>query len=343
MDRVETAGPASELETVPLYNIKAVTEATGLPAATLRAWERRYGAFSPGRTPSGYRLYSERDIARIRWLMARLDQGMSISQAIKLLSNEKVYLRGQAASQIGDDSGSQSEARQALLQTLLRFDEARADEILEQAFAAYGLEAVSERIIAAAMVQIGEGWHREEISITAEHFASSYLRRKLDALINATPRNEEGPLIVLGCAPNDWHELGLLLIHLFLRRRGFHVIYLGQNVPEMQFAEEMKRLHPAVVMISASIQESVAGLARLGRALESMSPPTPIFGYGGVIFNRRPELREQMPGLFVGENARQAAQNVMELCRSGSWAETVAGAPSRGLAGNGRKITLEFH
>ena len=71
----------------PIYNIKAVTEATGLPAATLRAWERRYGALSPGRTQSGYRLYSARDIAVLRWLKARIDEGVSISQAITLLNH----------------------------------------------------------------------------------------------------------------------------------------------------------------------------------------------------------------------------------------------------------------
>ena len=32
-----------ELDNQPIYNIKAVVEATGLTAATLRAWERRYG------------------------------------------------------------------------------------------------------------------------------------------------------------------------------------------------------------------------------------------------------------------------------------------------------------
>ena len=39
------------------YRIHVVAEMTGIPAATLRAWERRYGIPSPERTASGYRLY----------------------------------------------------------------------------------------------------------------------------------------------------------------------------------------------------------------------------------------------------------------------------------------------
>jgi MerR family transcriptional regulator, light-induced transcriptional regulator len=69
---------------VPLFNTKAVVQQTGIGAPTLRAWERRYMLLSPERAHNDYRLYSERDIAIIRWLKDRVDAGMSISQAIAL-------------------------------------------------------------------------------------------------------------------------------------------------------------------------------------------------------------------------------------------------------------------
>jgi len=69
---------------VPLFNTKAVVRETGIAAPTLRAWERRYSILSPERAQNDYRLYSERDIAIIRWLKDRVDAGMSISQAIAL-------------------------------------------------------------------------------------------------------------------------------------------------------------------------------------------------------------------------------------------------------------------
>ncbi len=69
---------------VPLFNTKAVAQQTGIPAPTLRAWERRYVILSPERAHNDYRLYSERDIVIIRWLKEQIDAGMSISQAIAL-------------------------------------------------------------------------------------------------------------------------------------------------------------------------------------------------------------------------------------------------------------------
>ncbi len=72
----------------PMFNTKAVVQQTGVPAATLRAWERRYTLLSPERADNAYRLYTERDIVMIRWLKERVNAGMSISQAIALFRHK---------------------------------------------------------------------------------------------------------------------------------------------------------------------------------------------------------------------------------------------------------------
>ena len=59
----------------PLFNIGAVERVTGVPVATLRAWEHRYGFPESARTPGGHRLYSQRDIQRIEWVKERIEQG----------------------------------------------------------------------------------------------------------------------------------------------------------------------------------------------------------------------------------------------------------------------------
>lgn len=62
--------------------LKAVSERTGIPAATVRTWERRYRFIQPTRSPSGYRIYGERDIARIMEVKHLLEQGVRISEAM---------------------------------------------------------------------------------------------------------------------------------------------------------------------------------------------------------------------------------------------------------------------
>src|SRR5512135_1445287 len=74
--------------TTPAFNLKVVLKETGLGADTLRAWERRYGLPVPQRTQGGHRLYSQRDIETIKWLMARQAEGLSISRAVDLWNKQ---------------------------------------------------------------------------------------------------------------------------------------------------------------------------------------------------------------------------------------------------------------
>ena len=312
-----------DLDNEAVYNMKAVVEATGISAVTLRAWERRYGALSSGRTANGYRLYSARDIVVLRWLKARGDEGMSISQAISLLAHRRA-LHAAPFQRHDTEARGPRNACEKLLNALLQYDEAMADRALDEAFAVYGLESASEQILTPAMIQLEDLWHAGRTATAAEHFATNYLRRKLDAITNAAPTANAGPLVVLGCGPGVWHELRLLVIHLMLRRRNVNTIYLGQNVPQDQFVEEMQWLKPALIIMVATTADTVPGLMDLASAVQNMPAPRPVFAFGGRIFSVQPELRRQVPGVFLGENARSAVNDVV------AW---IAGAP---LAKSGR-------
>src|SRR3712207_2959209 len=83
-----TQPPAiAHLSDAPVCNTKAVARETGVHADTLRARERRYGVPRTKRTGDRHRLYSDRDIAIIRWMRDRNDEGMNISHAVMLLTN----------------------------------------------------------------------------------------------------------------------------------------------------------------------------------------------------------------------------------------------------------------
>ena len=69
------------------YRIGHVSRLTGLPAATIRFWESKYGLLSPARQPNGYRVYSQKDIDEILSIRDRLRGGRS---SLKLLSYAKL-------------------------------------------------------------------------------------------------------------------------------------------------------------------------------------------------------------------------------------------------------------
>src|SRR5690242_8138165 len=56
---------------------------TGVPAATLRAWERRYGVPEPSRSRAAYRLYGDLDVDAVRRMRDLCEQGIPASEAAR--------------------------------------------------------------------------------------------------------------------------------------------------------------------------------------------------------------------------------------------------------------------
>jgi GAF domain-containing protein len=81
--RTSDSAPAELPRALTGLTVRAVSRRTGIPAATLRTWERRYGFVRPLRSPGGYRLYSEEDIARIQQVKYLLDQGLRIGAVME--------------------------------------------------------------------------------------------------------------------------------------------------------------------------------------------------------------------------------------------------------------------
>jgi CheY-like chemotaxis protein len=71
----------------PIYGIGAVSRMLGLPAATIRNWEDRYGVVAPARSPGGQRLYSRDDVDRLRLVRDEVAAGASPAAAHRLLAD----------------------------------------------------------------------------------------------------------------------------------------------------------------------------------------------------------------------------------------------------------------
>lgn len=71
------------------FRVSAVAEKTGLTAATIRGWERRYGVPKPSRSGNNYRLYEETDIAELESMKGHVERGVAPAEAAELVSAEK--------------------------------------------------------------------------------------------------------------------------------------------------------------------------------------------------------------------------------------------------------------
>jgi DNA-binding transcriptional MerR regulator len=259
----------SDLPDDPKYTIKTVAAKTGIQPVTLRAWERRYELLTPHRAENHYRLYSDRDIAILVWLKGRLAQGMSISSAVSdLRSMERSGLWPEAAPSIQHAAAparegiSPHKVSARLYQALIQHEEAASLETLRQASLQFDLLTLCSEIITPALVNIGEAWYHGEIRIATEHFASGLVRAWLLALFQSFPSRRGAPLLMIGCAPTEFHKIGPLMLSVLLRSEGFRVEYLGANLPLEDLAEAAGYEQPGMVILSASLSSSGAELKR---------------------------------------------------------------------------------
>lgn len=72
----------------PLYSIGAVAQMLHIPAATLRAWEERYGVIIPSRSQGTHRLYTREQVGYLRYLKGQIDAGLSAADAHRLLAEQ---------------------------------------------------------------------------------------------------------------------------------------------------------------------------------------------------------------------------------------------------------------
>lgn len=81
----ESSDPANDLGPDPPAGepILVVSKRTGLPMATLRAWERRYGFPLPQRRPgTNRRLYSQLDIERLVAVKRAMESGYRVGDLL---------------------------------------------------------------------------------------------------------------------------------------------------------------------------------------------------------------------------------------------------------------------
>lgn len=304
-----------EYDNIPAYNMKVVVRETGLKPDTLRAWERRYGFPEPQRTKGGHRLYSRRDIETIKWVVKQLEKGMSVKRAITLLrqyEEDGVDLFAGEAKAFTTTLESVSagetvlERREGWIKACLEYDRLRAQQIITESFALFPLETVCVDILGAGLRQIGESWYRGEVTVQQEHFASAFALRFLEALFNSRipMRTRPDRTIIVGCPSGELHTFSSLVISLLASEKGWDVVYLGADVPLDRMDILLKQVQPRLIVMSANTLWTAANLKEFGIFLAKKEVP---LAFGGVVFNRIKELKDFIPGYYLGDDLRTAS------------------------------------
>ncbi|MEN4011766.1 MAG: MerR family transcriptional regulator [Chloroflexota bacterium] len=300
----------------PVYNIKAVSRLVGLLPVTLRAWERRYGLPHPLRGDQGYRLYSEYDLRLLQWLKQHVDAGMSIGRAVDYLHELRSMGKDPLASGVAADEPERPASLDALFrQFLTALQSLYADsaaEILRRAFSLYSVDQVLEGIITPALVELGERWHRGELPIAVEHYATQFCMQYLMSLLSASAPPSRPGVVVAACAPGELHQIGLLMLVVMLRWRGWDVKYFGQDLPLDRLEEALRPIRPRLMLFTATRKEAADQLNRLPEVLRGLHDPKPMIVLGGQAFLDH-QLPESVPAVYLNGSPAEVVSRIERL------------------------------
>lgn len=259
------------------FSIRVVEAKTGIPAETLRIWERRYGFPKPARTPGGARLYRAEDVARLRLIEGARVAGYRPGDLVALPDAELVRLGAVDAGVMnpGVDIGPMLDDLKSH-----RIEHLRAT--LRKLSVTLGPRAFVTDVAQPFASALGEAWSRGEIEVRHEHLATSLLSARLRVLLSTFEDSEEPPVVVLATLPGEAHTLGLDLVAVYLAAQRATPRLLGADTPPDQIAAAARALGATVVGISVPIAPDPAKVRAEIDALARALPPRTQIWIGGA-------------------------------------------------------------
>lgn len=233
-------------------SIGAVAELTGVPAPTLRAWERRYGIPHPERSASGHRIYDERDVALVRRMRRLTDGGLAPRVAAERLRRAPPAPDRAPEPPVADPYDAVVER---IVAAIDRFDPDALEAELRRGLVLGSTLAVYERVMVPVMRALGERWrHDDPVSIAQEHLTTEVMRDVAQDLHRLARPSSPVGLAVVACVADEQHVLPLYAIAFRLAQRRIKVVVLGARTPPSVVAVAVERMQPDLVALSSTVR-----------------------------------------------------------------------------------------
>jgi DNA-binding transcriptional MerR regulator len=252
------------------WPVGRVAERLGVPAATLRTWDRRYGIGPSLRTGGGHRRYTEEDVRRVRVMARFIARGVPALTAARVaaaMDSERLRIEVPATTRQPTDEHDHERTDAAP-----DLDAAQDGPIAEISSAAIALHAqtltslyrktLRERdlvsawtdVFSPALRHIGEQWGEGQLGVESEHLASELLVAELRAIIHAARPPHPRRSVLLAGADDEQHYLPLLALQAELARQGLSAAYLGPRLPTHALGDLIARRRPDAVFLWASME-----------------------------------------------------------------------------------------
>ena len=276
------------------YRIQSVAEMTGVSAATLRAWERRYGIPSPRRTASAYRLYTDQDVELIMRVRELCDGGIAPSQAAQMV----LATQGSREEFTHLEVDTHDLAIQKILAAVEKFDADMLEAAVKHALFLGSATGLFEKVFGPAMAQIGQRWHEGSLSIGQEHLAAEVIGNAMRYVLRLSQPEAPERTIVLACFADEEHAVPLYGVALRFAEWNFRTVMLGARTPPHAIRHAVAEVHPDLVGLSLTVLPPAYRVRELIDGYSEACGKTPWL-VGGAGAEKVRDLVEARGGLLV--------------------------------------------
>jgi DNA-binding transcriptional MerR regulator len=241
------------------WSVGTVAERLGVPAATLRSWDRRYGIGPSQRTEGGHRRYGEEDIQRVRVMARFTARGVPAQSAARValsMDSDRLLIEtdGDRDAQSTADRHSTVEA---ICSAALSLDAESLSRIYQRTLRDRDLVSAWTEVFAPALRTVGDRWGAGSLGVECEHLASEVLATELRTVIRLSRPHAPNGDIVLACADEEQHHLPLLAVEAELARHGVAALGLGARMPTGALQRLLAVHRPSRLFLWASIARQV--------------------------------------------------------------------------------------
>ena len=146
------------------------------------------------------------------------------------------------------------------------------------------VEDLQAGVVQAAQLELGQLWQDNRISIADEHMATAISHVVLSRLFEKAPlAGRYGHRVVVACVQGEMHDFPARLVADYLDIAGFHVRYLGANVPLDDLAAMLCDVRPDLLALSVTMTFNMASFANTVRRVRAEMPGLPIMAGGNAI------------------------------------------------------------
>lgn len=227
----------------PLYTVRVVAERLGVPTATLRSWNQRYGIGPSDHSPGRHRLYSETDIAVARRMYELIIEGASPRSAARTAIDSIRPTRGDSAT---------------LLDAAFDFDVFTAGLLLDRHLRHFGVLDTWDQLVRPAFDDIAQRQAEGEGCIDVEHALSWMVSRSMQRYPIVAP--EETASIILASTSRETHSLALEALRAALAEHQRGALMLGADVPRAALLDAVQRNGRSVATLLWSQTEDTADI-----------------------------------------------------------------------------------